>query len=222
MICHHHKCIFIHIPKTAGQSIEHVFLDLLGLTWETRAPLLLRFNDRKELGPPRLAHLKANDYVNFKYISEELFNSYFKFSFVRNPWSRLVSFYNYRKYYLFYNFKYFVMKHLEKKIWKKKYWFIGPQYEYLYDHNGNILVDFVGKFENLQTDFNHVCNNINIPETKLPHINSSNSNILNIFLNSVQREKSKDHYSDYYDKESKEHVENLYKNDIKYFRYEFI
>lgn len=119
MICHHHKCIFIHIPKTAGQSIEHVFLDLLGLTWETRAPLLLRFNDRKELGPPRLAHLKANDYVNFKYISEELFNSYFKFSFVRNPWSRLVSFYNYRKYYLFYNFKYFVMKHLEKKYGKK-------------------------------------------------------------------------------------------------------
>ena len=40
----------------------------------------------------------------------------------------------------------------------------------------------------------------------MPHINSSNSNILNIFLNSVQREKSKDHYSDYYDKESKEHI----------------
>lgn len=222
MICHQHKCIFVHIPKTAGQSVEHVFLDLLGLTWETRAPLLLRFNDKKELGPPRLAHLKANDYLKYKYISEDLFNSYFKFSFVRNPWSRLVSFYNYRKYYMFYNFKSFVMKHLEKNIWKKDYWFIGPQYEYLYDDNGNILVDFIGKFENLQKDFNHVCNNTNIPETKLPHINKSDSKTLNTFLNFIAIQRKKNHYCDYYDLESKEHVENLYKNDIAYFKYEFI
>ena len=30
MICHDYKCIFVHIPKTAGQSIEHVFLNQLG------------------------------------------------------------------------------------------------------------------------------------------------------------------------------------------------
>ncbi len=33
MISHQHKCILVHVPKTAGQSIEHVFLDLHGLTW---------------------------------------------------------------------------------------------------------------------------------------------------------------------------------------------
>lgn len=208
MICHHYKCIFIHIPKTAGQSVEHVFLNLLGLTWETRAPLLLRFNDNKKLGPPRLAHLKASDYLKYKYISEDLFNSYFKFSFVRNPWSRLVSFYNYRKYFLLYNFKSFVMKHLEKKIWKKDYWFIGPQYEFLYDDNGKILVDFVGKFENLQNDFDKICNSINIAKTKLPHINKSNQNILNTILDIIpaQKGKNKKSYSEYYDKESEEYV----------------
>ena len=36
MISDKYKCIFVHIPKVAGQSIEHVFLDLHGLTWETR------------------------------------------------------------------------------------------------------------------------------------------------------------------------------------------
>ena len=32
-----HHFIFVHVPKTAGISIEHVFLDLMGLTWDTRA-----------------------------------------------------------------------------------------------------------------------------------------------------------------------------------------
>ena len=57
MISHHHKCVFIHIPKNAGQSIENLFLELLNLTWETKAPLLLRPNDCLELGPRYLTTL---------------------------------------------------------------------------------------------------------------------------------------------------------------------
>ena len=45
MICHQYRCVFVYIPKTAGMSIEQVFLDLLGLSWKTRERLLLGGNE---------------------------------------------------------------------------------------------------------------------------------------------------------------------------------
>jgi len=59
MICAQYRCLFVHVPKTAGMSIDQVFLELVGLTWKTRAPLLLGGNDDPKLGPPRLEHLKG-------------------------------------------------------------------------------------------------------------------------------------------------------------------
>ena len=97
MISHFHKTIFIHIPKCGGQSIETAFLNDLGLTWETRAPLLLRPNDNPRIGPPRLAHLRAKEYTKFHYISEELYETYYKFSIVRHPVERAISTFNYLK-----------------------------------------------------------------------------------------------------------------------------
>ena len=70
MLTHQHKTVFVHIPKNAGQSIETVFLDVLGLTWESRAPLLLRPNDIPELGPRRLAHLAASEYVSCGHMTQ--------------------------------------------------------------------------------------------------------------------------------------------------------
>ena len=95
MLCHKHKCIFVHIPKTAGQSIEKVFLESLQFDESRRPELLLRPNNDPNKGPPRLAHLKAQDYFEYEYITKETFYKYFKFSFVRNPWDRAVSHYLY-------------------------------------------------------------------------------------------------------------------------------
>lgn len=235
MICHDYKCVFIHIPKCAGQSIEHLFLKLLNLTWETREPLLLRYNDRPELGPPRLAHLKADEYVYYNYMTQEQFESYFKFTFVRNPWDRVVSFYKYAVNNLASteecDFKRFVMEKLPNEIWNSKYWFVGPENEFIYDKDGKILVNFVGRFENLQSDFNHVCTRIGLAPIEVPHVNKSEQKHES-FLNPKQMVKrllkisgvsrhSPVSYQDFYDDESSECVAELYSADIKLFNYQF-
>lgn len=158
MISEKYKCIFVHIPKVAGQSIENIFLSLHNLTWKQRDSLLLRHNLKPEIGPERLAHLTASEYINYRYITQDKFNSYFKFSFVRNPWDRFVSEFKFRGFDKNYSFKDFVLRGLPKKdLYSDAYRHIIPQYQYLYDDKGNQLEDFVGRFENLQSDFDVIC-----------------------------------------------------------------
>ncbi|PKH03427.1 hypothetical protein CXF72_06350 [Psychromonas sp. MB-3u-54] len=171
MICHDSECIFVHIPKNAGQSIETVFLEHNGLTWDTRAPLLLRKNDNPKLGPERLGHLLAADYTKYKYISEKLFNQYFKFAVVRNPYSRLVSFYKYLGYSNFCSFSFFILNLLDD-LYVRRSWFLRPQADYVYN-NGEILVDKLIKLEELEVDFDLVRKKVGINE-RLKHVNKSN------------------------------------------------
>lgn len=235
MICHHYACVFVHVPKTAGISIEHVFLDLLGLTWETRAPLLLRANDRPELGPPRLAHLKAADYVRYHYLTQEMFDRYFKFAFVRNPWSRLVSLYKYRAYNWRCDFKTFVKGPLQSRLWHEQDWFVCPQSEFLYSADNRLLVDFVGRYETLQRDFDAVCGHLGLAATPLSHFNTSRGNTqvalpgsgLKRTLGNLKRAwrtrniPSYTTYQEYYDSETIAEVARLYQRDIELLGYSF-
>ena len=66
-------------------------------------------------------------------------------------------------------------------------------------------MDFIGKFENLQEDFNKVCDKIGVKRERLPH-----------------RKKSiRKPYRDYYNSNTKKIVENLYGEDIEHFGYRF-
>jgi uncharacterized protein YpuA (DUF1002 family) len=80
------------------------------------------------------------------------------------------------------------------------------QLDWFTDKNGKIIVDFIGKFENLNNDFNIVKNKLNI-DVQLPH-----SNITNL---------KKKHYTEYYTQKTRDIIAEKFKVDIEYFGYEF-
>ena len=144
---------------------------MLGLSWGERAPLLLRPNDNPKNGPPRLAHLLASQYYECHYISRELYDRYFVFSFVRNPWDRVVSFYRYLGFSSKISLEEFVLNHLVPAV-ESGHWFVRPQVDFIV-RDGKLMVDYVGRFESLQADFGYVMATLGLPPVGLPRINQS-------------------------------------------------
>ena len=155
------KCVFFHIPKTAGISISNSLF-----------------------GDTKWGHRNVDFYKS--HYGEKVFNSLYKFCFVRNPYDRLFSAYTFLKKgginnldlefsnsYLqeFANFSEFVLKGLEKEEIMNWVHF-KPQYTFVCDENDNIVMDFVGKMENLNADFNTICKHLNI-ESELQKLNMS-------------------------------------------------
>ena len=155
------KCVFFHIPKTAGISISNSLF-----------------------GDIKWGHRSVNFYKS--HYGEKVFNSLYKFCFVRNPYDRLFSAYTFLKEggvnnqdlefsnsYLeeFASFDEFVLKGLEKEEIMNWVHF-KPQYTFVCDENDNIVMDFIGKMENLKADFNTVCKHLNI-ESELQKLNMS-------------------------------------------------
>jgi hypothetical protein len=141
-------------------------------------------------------------------MTQEQYDAYFTFSFVRNPWSRFVSLYRATGFNMRFQFKLFVLYEFKKMGLEYYSWFFSPQSDFIIDEEGNPLVDFIGKFENLQNDFSHVCGQIGIPVTELSHTNKSKTKIPKP-------------WQDYYDDETKEFVGDFYQRDIDLFGYEF-
>ncbi|TVQ46862.1 MAG: hypothetical protein EA365_04210 [Gloeocapsa sp. DLM2.Bin57] len=197
---HKYQCIFVHIPKTAGTSFGRTI-----------------FENRD----PSVSH---TDCFYYRVFEPELFKQYFKFTFVRNPWDRLVSNYTYflrsdhvnasqpskaTKFLTNYqDFESFVID-LENPQMREYLFTLGhfrPQYEFICDYKLNLLVDYLGYFETLQEDFDKIVIKLNRPELELPYLNPS--------------KKGKD-YKDYYTDRTKKIVGELYKTDIDLFGYSF-
>jgi hypothetical protein len=197
MISDKYHFIFIHIPKCGGTSVEKSLLDLEGVhcDWTHTFPLttLSDINQSKYILSRRSQqHQPLN---NFR---KDLQESYFTFTFCRNPWSRALSTYLYHK----------KLNTINKSLSLKQ--FILNQTASPYHLNLQISfinknIDFIGRFEQLQEDFNIVCDELNIDRRTLPHANKSMST----------------NYQDYYDNETRKIIGEKYAKDIEYFGYEF-
>ena len=118
------------------------------------------------------------------------------------------------------------MNKLPRPGWDDKYRHVMPQTQMLYDESGNLLVDFVGKFEHLQRDFDTVCKQLGFEDSQLPHINSSDKKSREFrrkTRNFLYRNRESDlrKYVDFYDDETRTLVGRLYQADIDNFNYDF-
>jgi hypothetical protein len=206
MLSRTHRTIFVHIPKTGGQSIETVFINAHGLTWETRAPLLLRRNPDRTRGPQRLAHLYADEYCGLGFATSDDFSTFFKFAAVRNPWARAVSSYKYAFQRSGMPFSRYAREVLlsGKHIADPRHF--DPQLRYLRGVNGTTLVDKVIRYETLAAEFAEVSRKIFGREEPLPVVNVS---------------PDRRDYRTFYDDATAEIVAKVYADDIAAFGYSF-
>src|SRR6056300_1403113 len=155
---------YIHIPKTGGTSVTSS---------------LLEFSKNKSI----------HQHTDMVWIKKNLGNKFddcFKFTFVRNPFDRIVSFYCYRKAQndwtntLNKSFEEFVYEDIYNR---KNDPFIGNQIDWL-KLNREVKCNFIGRFENLQQDFNEVCRIVGIQNRTLDKLNQSNHRNYQEYYNS--------------------------------------
>lgn len=188
------KAIFIHIPKCAGIAVKKALFDDIAT-----------------------AHTKLTVYCRI--FEPDLFLTYFKFTFVRNPWDRLVSAYHFlkgggygegdKKWFArelggYRDFDDFARNWLKPENIHRHIHF-HPQVEFLEDENHDaIKIDYVGLYENIESDFHYIARRIGVDRTlKKENISTHKS------------------YRDYYNETTRRIVSEVYRQDIERFGYDF-
>lgn len=198
IVNHEQKIIFVHVPKTGGQSVTRA-LGGKTMDFSTHAPLFAADNP-----------------------------DYFRFGFIRNPWDRMVSLYHFlcqKNFKETDNFKQPEVRAAGFKIWLTRHefymqedyklplgesWVVGGQGDLPPMQQRSQLFwlegcDFIGRFENLQSDFEKACGQAGIKAATLPHMNRTEHK----------------HYREYFDQESRDFVALHFGADINLMGYEF-
>jgi hypothetical protein len=208
--------LFVHVPKTGGNSIQ----ERLKAYSEDRIVSVAPHQDgieRFEVRStkyPTVKHSSLSDYE--RVLEPELFPTLFKFATIRNPWDKLISFY--------------FSPHRGSPSWDREsfkefvntveplrsYIASGSWRERLRQGMGRGLlqrlstpldahVDFIMRFEDLNADFRTVCARLDIPYSPLPKRNRS----------------ERLPYHAYYDGELIEIVAGRFREEIDYGSYSF-
>ena len=207
-----HKFIFVHPYKVGGSSVSEALLNNVDCVRVTPAHLKVR------------DIYKPNDIYLRQQLQDVDLTKMFIFSFVRNPWDRLVSWHTHLREVwpkksrepgpayrpaLEYNFNDFIIKFVGGRF---RFGKVGNgydvnQYNFLTMPGKILRADFIGRTENLQEDFNKVCDQLGIVQIELERINVT--------------ENRRCDYREYYTEETKDVVANVYEKDITYFNYSF-
>ena len=199
-ILHELKAIFVHVPKTGGNSVTTA----------------LNSVPRRSTGPiyPELfKHSKAFDIRQA--VGEEIWAHYFSFAFVRNPWDLMVSSYHWwlqkaprwRKFDAdvdrirqMRDFTTFMLSPYGRTMINRRE---GSLFDWI-GHDGQVIVDYVGKMETMADDWRAICDRLEL-DVELPH------------LNQTEREPDRDYYND----ETRQIVERRFARIIDLCGYEF-
>jgi len=202
--------LFIHVPKTAGNSIQEVLRNYS----ENKVVCLSPWHDgieKYEVRDETFKDISKHSTITLykKLLPADIFSKLFKFATVRNPWERLVSMYFWRN--------------SGRNEWNRggfikllndtpplRQYITLPRHFLLRKimRGGQCLtrdLDYLMKFEDLDNDFKNVCAKIGIPFAALPR------------RNVAQHE----HYSRYYDKELIAMVRKKFAEEIQWGEYEF-
>ncbi|MGD9265212.1 MAG: sulfotransferase family 2 domain-containing protein [Lysobacterales bacterium] len=207
LISDSHKFIFLRMRKVASRSMRAILQPLCiprpaGRLQHvlSRARLVWDYHDYVFRAHDSILAAKRR-------MPAENFNNYFKFAFVRNPWERLVSEYEfilrnprhgrYQRVKQLGGFADFIRMQVPRKD--------AYQLNMLCDQRGNMLMDFVGKLETLDEDWRTVCSHIGIAHQTLPRENVSD----------------RKPYQDYYDDASIKLVARHWAREIELFSYTY-
>ena len=211
MISHDKKCIFIHIPKCGGTSVEDVIWPKeQGRTEEDLwMGFVSQFENKYQTGG--LQHLLA--WQVREEVGRDVFRTYYKFAFVRNPWDRVVSQFAYMQRrpdlmdYVGMTSNTEFKAYLELIRLKEHVQWM-PQVQFLLDHDGSLLVDRIGRLESFNEDCAQIFDALGLTLDQLPgHANRS------------KRQAFQYYYSDI---EAVEVVADMFAEDISFLGYEFV
>tara|TARA_B100000674_G_scaffold472851_1_gene463143 strand:+ start:62 stop:664 length:603 start_codon:yes stop_codon:yes gene_type:complete len=169
VISHKYKCIYIHIPKTGGRSIELSFIRDLGLkrnSYQVYSELDLKPDG--EIGEKLIKDgiIIGECYAHKSLNQFEIPINYISFASTRDPIKRAISFYEWIGYERFQNFDDFCLN--LNKFKKNNWWEImtRKQIDFIFDKNGQIadkIIDINDISEFCKKNFNLI----------IPHVNKS-------------------------------------------------